>query len=110
MQVRVPLAIAQPEDEVVGDVTSVGIGSVRTTEVAVEGPPLLRVMVYVIGSPATTGLGDPDLLTMRSTSLVTFATAVPVLLPENGSGVVLLAVAELVIVVGLYPAAKVPVI
>src|SRR5256712_251574 len=46
-----------------------------------------------------TGLGEALLVTARSACAMTVVVAVPVLLPELGSGVVLAAVAELVMIV-----------
>jgi uncharacterized membrane protein len=64
----------------------------------------------VSGSPATTGLGDADFETLRSASVVTVATALPMLFPATGSAVVLVAVAEFDIVGAEYDVATVPVI
>jgi len=81
------------QEPVPGDTESTltwpGIVSLTTTPVAVDGPALLTVIVYVKFVPATTGFGSPVLLMERSAPATKLTCPVALLFAVFGSGVVL---------------------
>jgi hypothetical protein len=77
--------------------TPAGNVSVKLTPVAVLGPALLTLTVYVRLPPDTTGSGLSALVIDRSTEAVTVVLAVVLLLPAFGSFSVAVTVALLVI-------------
>src|SRR5439155_1627686 len=79
-------------------VTPAGSVSVTVTLLAVEGPALLTLSVYVSVPPARTGSGESLLVIERSAEAVTVVGSVAVLLDELGSEVDALTVAVLEIV------------
>ena len=85
--VTVPLDCEQAPCEGVAEtkVTPAGRVSVTWTPVAVDGPPLAAVSVYVRSWPATTGSGESDLVSDRSTAESTAVKTLAVLFPESGS-------------------------
>src|SRR6478735_466076 len=71
------------------NVTPAGRVSVSSTEVAVDGPPFVAVMVHVRRLPAMTGSGESVLVTRRSAEAVTPVGTLTRLLALSGSAVVL---------------------
>ena len=61
-------------------VTPPGSVSVSVTPVAVDGPPFPTTIVYVRGSPTSTGSGESLLLTERFVAGLTTVVSVSVLL------------------------------
>src|SRR4051794_29355353 len=108
VQVITPLSTTQLPWELLtaATVTPAGTGSVSTIPVASDGPLLARVNAQVSGWPAKMVAG-PLLLSVRSASGVTAASADPALSAGSGSGVDEVTVAVLARPVPLYPGSTV---
>src|SRR2546428_239922 len=92
-------AQTKPPPVALTKVTPLGSASSTVTPVAVLGPLLLTVSVYVSVAPASTGSGLSAFVMVRSTvGLTVVVTVALVLLPGFWSGSLARTVAELVIV------------
>ena len=90
---NVPAAITQL-GSVSESTVPAGMGSDTTTPAsAVEGPPFVSVIVYVVEVPATTEATPSLFVTTMSTSGTTSVAFASALLPGTGSGVVEVTVA-----------------
>lgn len=86
LQVTVAVPVQVPLVEV-AETNSVPVGnaSVTVTPVAVDGPLLVTVKVYVTSSPARAGLGEAVLVIATSARGWVLLVTVVVLLPGSGS-------------------------